>query len=90
MPRHANTGDVVDVWYKNGKGDGASTFDLCRECSAEFSGVDLEDIPLKPYHDNEPSGELCDGGVEHPDYDDAGMTYECEVCGKALTERRDG
>ena len=90
MPRHENVGDVVDVWYNKGKGDGSSTFDLCAVCSAEYSGVDLDDIPLTPYHHGEPSGELCSGGVDHPDYDDAAMDYTCEVCGKKLTERRDG
>ena len=90
MPRHENIGDVVDAWYNATNRDGASTFDLCRECSAEYSGVDLEDIPLTPYGNGEPSGELCNGGVDHPDYDDAGMEYVCEVCDKKLTERRDG
>ena len=53
MPRLANGGKAVAIWYEQAGGNGSSTYDLCTEC-AEDPETALES--LEPYN-GDPKGD---------------------------------
>jgi hypothetical protein len=88
MPRVENLGKNVDEWYEEYE-EGTSTHDVCNDCHEE-----LEQDPscfnnkLTPYNGDPQGDEGWGGDCARPDYDDE--EYDCEVCGKRLTERNAG
>jgi hypothetical protein len=86
MPGDEATTIAHDRWLL--RGDGCTTFDLCKGCAKEVDGLNLRDINNKLEPQNgEPKGSyvLLAGDCEHPPYEE--NDYSCVVCGEALTEK---
>lgn len=78
--RVANIGENVDEWCRNGRGDGASTYDVCVICADKLvTNPHQFDHVLKPYQSREPQGvDGWEDDVDHPPYDDD--ETHCAVC----------
>ena len=92
MPRIANEGNNVDIWWEE-CGEGTSTHDICEGCWEEFyqepfsemKGADNRYKGLDTYNGDPMGDSSHDCGPEsHPDYGDE--DYECGICGEPLTD----
>jgi hypothetical protein len=90
MPRVANNGDTVRIWYREeADGNGTSTHDICADCAED---PETARESLEPYN-GDPRGDELDEGCPHPCYEEmyqTGEDYRCEICNKILREVDNG
>lgn len=82
MPRMANDGPEVSLWYESARSEGSSTFDLCKRCAKRYAGQPLP-RGCEPYHAGEPRGVL-EEMESCPDIED--WDRSCDVCNTRLRD----
>lgn len=88
MPRYANVGPNVDIWYSNNNGEGSSTFDLCVKCGEKYEDIAIPNGVLETYHKGEPLGMLEEFYSPLFEEDvDIQFGYTCDICKCKLTPK---